>query len=319
MIFFITVLRALAACLITNAHYTGIYPIDIISNGGLIGDIIFFAVSGYCLSNVKEIFLKWYGKRLYRIYLPIIVITVLFGVIGMYSINKDNCFYWFIYPTYYHFIASIVLLYVPFYFCMKCGWIKKHLVTIMLCIGTLWFLVYLTIYDCSYYHIDNVREPMIRFLFFESMLMGAYFRTIDKRVRERFRIRDVFLTILLMITYIGSKLCFMRIEQMARFQFLNQLIIFILLMAVFRLFAGMDKILEDMPTWIKRIITFISNITLEIYVVQYVIIDLLRGKFFFPINWGVLTGTILISAWALHIVCHWLYARIEIIMTKEGV
>lgn len=46
MIFFITVLRALAACLITNAHYTGIYPIEIIANGGLIGDVLFFAVSG---------------------------------------------------------------------------------------------------------------------------------------------------------------------------------------------------------------------------------------------------------------------------------
>lgn len=53
MIFFITVLRALAACLITNAHYTGIYPIEIIANGGLIGDVLFFAVSGYCLYNVK--------------------------------------------------------------------------------------------------------------------------------------------------------------------------------------------------------------------------------------------------------------------------
>ena len=312
-------LRAVAACLITNAHYTGIYPIDIIANGGLIGDIIFFAVSGYCLSNIKETFLKWYVKRLYRIYLPIIVITSLFWLIGMYSINKDNYFSWFIYPTYYHFIASIVLLYVPFYFCMKCGWIKKHLVVTMLCVGIIWFLVYLTIYDRSYYHIDNVHEPMIRFLFFESMLMGAYFRTIDKRVRERFRIIDVFLTILLMITYVGSKLCFVRIEQMAKFQFLNQLIIFVLLMAVFRLFVGMDKILEELPIWIKKILTFISNITLEIYVVQYVIIDVLRGKFSFPINWGILTGTILISAWALHIVCRWLYERIEIIMTKVGI
>lgn len=34
MIFFITVLRALAACFITNAHYEGIYPTNIIANGG---------------------------------------------------------------------------------------------------------------------------------------------------------------------------------------------------------------------------------------------------------------------------------------------
>ena len=37
MITFIAFLRALAACLITNAHYTGIYPTDLIANGGLMG------------------------------------------------------------------------------------------------------------------------------------------------------------------------------------------------------------------------------------------------------------------------------------------
>lgn len=45
MVFFITCVRALAACLITNAHYTGVYPTDLIANGGMIGDVLFFAVS----------------------------------------------------------------------------------------------------------------------------------------------------------------------------------------------------------------------------------------------------------------------------------
>ena len=44
MLFFITMLRAIAACLITNSHYTGIYPTDIIANGGLLGDVIFMSV-----------------------------------------------------------------------------------------------------------------------------------------------------------------------------------------------------------------------------------------------------------------------------------
>lgn len=46
MIFFITVLRALAACLITNVHYTGIYPIEIVANDGLIGDVLFLQFQG---------------------------------------------------------------------------------------------------------------------------------------------------------------------------------------------------------------------------------------------------------------------------------
>lgn len=41
MVLYITFLKALAACLITNAHYTGIYPTDLIANGGLLGDVFF--------------------------------------------------------------------------------------------------------------------------------------------------------------------------------------------------------------------------------------------------------------------------------------
>ncbi len=32
MIFYITVLRALAAVIITNSHYVGVYPTDLIAN-----------------------------------------------------------------------------------------------------------------------------------------------------------------------------------------------------------------------------------------------------------------------------------------------
>lgn len=32
---FIVLMRALAAIVITNAHYTGVYPTDLIANGGV--------------------------------------------------------------------------------------------------------------------------------------------------------------------------------------------------------------------------------------------------------------------------------------------
>lgn len=39
-------LRALAAILITNSHYVGVYPIDLIASGGLLGDVIFLLYPG---------------------------------------------------------------------------------------------------------------------------------------------------------------------------------------------------------------------------------------------------------------------------------
>ena len=62
MIFFVTVLRAVAACIITNAHYTGVYPTDLIANGGLLGDVMFF-YTNYC--DLGRLFNGTAGKRGY--------------------------------------------------------------------------------------------------------------------------------------------------------------------------------------------------------------------------------------------------------------
>lgn len=76
MFHFIVLIRALAAMIITNAHYTGVYPTDLIANGGLLGDVLFFAVSGFCLASTNGSFGKWYLKRFFRIYIPTWVMTL---------------------------------------------------------------------------------------------------------------------------------------------------------------------------------------------------------------------------------------------------
>ena len=317
MIFFVTVLRALAACLITNAHYTGIYPTDIIANGGLIGDIIFFAVSGFCLCNIKQDlsvkgFLSWFGKRLWRVYPPVVICTVVYMLLGAYDISINGFFWWFVYPTYYHFVGSIVVLYIPFFFMMKIRVLRDNIVKVMVGIAVVWLVVYLFLYDKSYYHIDSVYEPMIRFLFMESMLLGAWFRINDEKLRNRGNSWSWLATAVLFVLYFGSKLAFSRYAGLSSYQFLNQIIIFALLFLVFRSFCGIDKKLEEMPGKVKGVIKFISSITLEIYVVQYVLIDVIRGlRLVFPINWLVLTASILVSAFILHTCCGFIYKSVD--------
>lgn len=303
MVFFITCLRALAACLITNAHYTGIYPIEIIANGGLIGDVLFFAVSGYCLYNVKTSFPRWYGKRIFRVYPPVLIITAIYIGLGFYNLDEHSAGWWFFYPTYYHFVASIIVLYIPFYFIMKVRFLRDHLLPTMGTIAIIWLLVYFTVYDKSYYHIDTVREPMIRFLFMECMLLGALFRQNDEKVRSKFRIWHLVTTVIIFFVYFASKIMFSHRESLASFQILNQLVIFALLIMLFLTFAGLDSKLEKLPNLMKKAISFISSITLEIYVVQYVLIDAFRPIGHFPVNWIVITSAILASAFALHKAC----------------
>ena len=298
--FFITFLRALAACLITNSHYTGVYPSDIIANGGLIGDIIFFAVSGYCLYNVRHSFPRWYGKRIVRCYLPVFLITAVYIALGAYSLSSGSVFGYFVYPTNYHFVASIIVLYIPFFFVMKIDVLKKHILWVMGAVFAAFVIVYFVFYDRSYYHIDAVQEPMIRFLFFESMLLGAFFRQNDKRYRNDFKWWVPVAFVISCGVYFASKILFSRRSALSGLQILNQLVIFSLLYFAFRLFASLDSALERMPSYAKKIVTYVSEITLEIYVVQFVIIEAIRPHLTFPLNWFAITASILAAATLLH-------------------
>ncbi len=333
MITFIVWLRCLAALLITNAHYTGIYPIDILANGGLIGDIVFFAVSGYCLTNIKTGFFKWYGKRLVRILPPVLFITAVFALIGAYSFNYyakgtdltllfsllsnigieyPKLLSWLVYPTYYHFVASILVLYIPYYFLLKSKYTRNHIPIVMAVIAAIYLIIYLFFYDKSYYHIDTVREPFCRFLFMESMLLGAYFRINDQRLRNTGRpIIYAICTVVAFVLYFASKLFFSK-EAFSFLQIVNQLVIFALLYFLFRWFTSIDAKLDSFPKWSNATVKFIANLTLEIYLVQYVLIDFVKSLALpFPINWIALTAMIIAAAFILHIIIEYATKAVE--------
>ena len=306
MVFFITVLRAMSAMIITNSHYTGIYPTDLIANGGLLGDVIFFSVSGYCLFNVKMSFGKWYLKRFIRVYTPAIIITLVYMLIGwcQMDMNFKSLVRWFVYPTNYHFIASIIVLYIPFYFVAKLKPFRENLPKVMIGVLVAYMLVYVLAYDKSYYHIDTVREPMIRFLFFESMLLGAWFRQNSGKVKDAYRGWHWGLSAVVFALYFGSKMVFSGVEKISGFQFINQVILFVLLFGVFWCFSGIDEWMErTFAPGVKKLVAFVAERTLEIYVVQYEIILFIREKgLIFPLNWFAITVAIIAVATALHFV-----------------
>lgn len=314
MVWFITVIRAFSAMIITNAHYTDVYPTDLLANGGLLGDVLFFAVSGYCLANVKLNFGKWYLKRILRIYPPVIIITTLYTLLGFYSFSGFLGFVdLFIYPTYYHFVGSILILYIPFYLVMKIEVLQKRLPLVFCATLGLELLVYILLFDRTTYHIDSVYSPMIWFLFFSSMLIGAYVRKNDDAFRNKIKISNIVVTAILFVCYFISKMFFVKFsnnEIVCNLQLINQILLLALLYFLFISFAGFDGKLERLPKWIKNIISVIGEMTLEIYLVQYVLIPLLNiGRF--PVNWFVITASILLLGFGLHFVSGKCIALIE--------
>lgn len=313
---FIVLLRALAAILITNAHYTGVYPTDLIANGGLLGDVLFFAVSGYCLANTNGGFGKWYLRRFIRIYVPTWVMTLIYMVLGAYVVTGwQDMVKFFLWPTHWHFVASIILLYIPLFFVSK--YVEMNNRNYFLISGSLMLvqlLLYFLVYDKSYYHIDNVREPMIEFLFFHAMLLGLHFRwrSANNTENKGLILYKLGVGTLLIITYFASKMLFVKMPALSEYQILNQIVLLALLYVLFDLFRQLEtklKRVEQSKPW--RCVEFIANRTLEIYLVQYVILDYCKiGPF--PLNWIILTTTILLSAIILRWISQQIIKRINI-------
>ena len=67
---------------------------------------------------------------------------------------------------------------------------------------------------------------MIRFLFMESMLLGAWFRLNDGKIRNRFSALWPLGALVTLILYFASKLLFSRRAGLSNLQFLNQIALF---------------------------------------------------------------------------------------------
>ena len=313
---FIYLLRILAAILITNSHYENIYPLSVIANGGLLGDVIFFAVSGYCLFPVKHAFPKWYGRRLWRIYPAVWIITAVYLLLGFYEANTVRGYVkLLLYPTYYHFVASILVLYIVYYIAASIlqkwpEYFERNFVIILSVLILAYAVIYGFVYDRSYYHIDNVREPMIEFLYFFAMLAGLWFRKHKEQYLGSRKRWPWLASIVLFGAYFASKMAFSRGRISSGFQFLNQLVLILLLICLLRGFIGLEEVLHRMPGRVHAAMVYAAGFAFEIYLVQYALIPRLNvGPF--PVNFVIVSAAIILSAWVLHLVSDLVTGKIK--------
>lgn len=117
-----TALRALAIVLIANSHLENLYPFRPLAADGLIGNTLFFLLSGLGLALSPRTgsapFLQWLRRRLERIY-PSVWIAVLVGTVGLHGAwrhwHPSDAARAFLWPTPYMFIGQILLFYPVFY------------------------------------------------------------------------------------------------------------------------------------------------------------------------------------------------------------
>ncbi len=303
---FINLLRVLAAVCITNSHFANVWPVSGIASGGMLGDVLFFAISGYCLyhSDFKfRDFGKWYIKRIRRIYVTVVLIALITGLFTGFPETAREWIHMFVYPTQYHFVASIMVLYILYYIWMH--FLKRWRIKIWVS-GLIYYIVVLAIYclifDKSWYHIDVVEEHFIRFLFFGAMLIGAHIReTTQDRDTQKLQ-QNIWkssgICIVTVILYFAVRLAVPRFE-MFSVQFLTWIAILLALYFIFRWAESLEPILIRWPEKLQGVLSFIAGITLQIYLVQFPIINRFDALPF-PVNLLVIAVMIFAGATAVY-------------------
>lgn len=239
MLEFVNWLRLIATVLITNSHYSSVWPVPALAMGGLLGNVLFFGVSGYCLFSVKGGFGKWYVRRAGRVVPVALVFTIVAVLTGLYPVKgTEDLVRYFLYPTAYVFLLWLMCLYVPYYFWAKLAGRSDRFVKGSLAVTVVaWILVYAFAVDKGAYVVDDVASPFITFLYFVAMQMGGLFKKYFNR-ESVLKARDVLLLVVALVLYFGTKIVFDKIDGLLSVQILNQFTILAVLFATFPCFLS---------------------------------------------------------------------------------
>jgi len=151
-----TILLALAAWLIFNSHLEAFYPFPWLAADGLLGNSMFFVISGFgifsSLSIRKQGFLEYSQRRIWRLY-PVILIVLAFQaafIVHLSDPSLTGIFKTFFWPTSFTYVQIIVPLYFIAYMLFRLG------PGFML--GTL-LLISMMIYGLSYFETSGSLLP----------------------------------------------------------------------------------------------------------------------------------------------------------------
>ena len=307
----ITVMKAMAAFFITWFHFKWTVPQEYANLfvGGVIGNSIFFYCSGYLLKFKGEKFKgEWFAKKLIRL-LPSVWVFMLFvsvcdvfrGVTSRYA-----WFNWF-YPTKYWFVNAIICFFMVAYLlksylqkgeiCSAGRW-SGRLKPRMLMLGcgvvllyAVWYFAFVDVHGEIVMDEGGFKCWFYYFLFF---LWGYYSK------RKGFEVKGSFLSALCfpvsIILFYAYKKVAVHYGWMVEMQFVFVPVLLSLVVASSRNFAAW-LFNKGLPQFLQKAFIFMSNLTLDIYIVQVYLITWLMPEMTFPLN--VLVLFVLIALFAV--------------------
>ncbi len=284
-------IKCLACLLILNSHIASLYPsfLKRLAFGGYFGNCLFFFCSGFLLTKISNSFPKWYGKKIVRVIIPYyIVLPLLFFDNRLDDLSIFNV----IMPVkLYHFIPTILILYIAYYYSVKLNDYFKlkyqYIVAVFAVIGLLFFYF---VYDY------NNRDIYEHFTFLEinsyyiTMLLGAMVRNNMTKMRKWY------------VYIAGAVLSFGMYGYQSVFGFPKYLSIFQLTIGISFSYciACFFVCIEEKLKHIS-IVDFISTVTLEAYIVHYFCIDA-YAAIGFPTSWILFFISVIGIAYCIHFI-----------------
>lgn len=290
----ITILKVIATFLITWFHFKWTVPKDyaFLFVGGAIGNSLFFYASGYLLKFRDEQFKgEWILKKITRLYPSVWVFLTLTLFLGNnLSVNWQN----YLYPTPFWFINCILFFYLIIYLFRKffsdCHITKGGYIFLISV-----FFIYVVNYFINVDHSKIVLDDgsINSWFCFFFLFVWGYRDSISKKYYN-----GTYKSALYFPFFIGLFYLYKTIGSKSEIAVFLQFIIIPLLLSLTvlsaRYFASFLYKINISETK-KYIISYISNLTLDIYIVQVFIINKLMPSIIFPLNICVIFLVILIS------------------------
>ena len=271
-----TLLRALAALLVTNSHLEHFYPYAWLAGDGLVGNSLFFLLAGYGLESSarQELrhFWPWMRRRIGRLYPTVILVVVAFGVLlggGWKTWSAKDFVSSLVWPTRFTFVELVVPFYLLFYPVQR----TRRPLAYLWAAGLL-VPVYAVAYAADVHRLIpgaplrlGERSIWVHVAaYLQLMFVGAWFATPSAAVPRVLRRPGVVLA--LGIAYLSAKLAFVHGVDAAAYGVLHALTL-ALCAGAFALLTREDVVRGvrgHHAVWTGA--AFVGALTLEVYVVH---------------------------------------------------
>lgn len=284
---FINALKFFAILLVLNSHFDKVYPISALATGGAIGNGLFFIIMGYCTYNIKGNFAKWYSQKIVRLFIPVFIVSVVMmfidGIANMTLVGAVKMFIW---PTGFWFYGALIIFYVVYYIVVKKKLLDKFwILTIVFAVA--YFAYYILLLDKSSFVVEasglgNINGNFKMIYYCYIMLLGAYLR--HKNVLEKAANRWLMFVLAggSFVAMYAVKLLAGRYPVLYNVQFLEQMCVIVFSVSMFLFVSTLEQLISKYGTvskWIQKL----SNYSFEVYVLQFMFIDLFC-EMMFPVN-----------------------------------